>query len=421
VHGEKLLKAKQIEQAQPKEKVYRLRDGGGLFLLVRPDGHKYFQYRYTFGGKERLCQIGAYPAVSLEAARAELDRHRRVLMSGKDPVTERRVVEAKGVAAAATTFEAVATEWLTHNKEHWSAHHHERNEGLLKRILFPQIGKLPIDEVPGATLLAALRACEKRGRVESARRARAVAEQVFAWAIGSHMASNNPATGLGAVMKKTKVKHFDALPRAELGNFVRALRTAQDIDPVTRSGLGLMLLTALRDHELRAAQWREFDIKAGVWTIPAERMKRREPHSVPLPSQALAILEGLRPLTDKGTTSYVFASSKAKSGYMAENTMRLAMHRLGFKVTVHGLRSLLTDTLNEMDFRPDWVEAQLHHAIENKVTAAYKRTGFLDQRKGMMAFWADYCDRRAEGLTHEQAEAAVRGATVVPINSSKAA
>jgi hypothetical protein len=133
------------------------------------------------------------------------------------------------------------------------------------------------------------------------------------------------------------------------------------------------------------------------------------------------IVEELEQLTRRGNESYVFASSKAKAGYMAENTLRLAIHRLGFEVTVHGVRSLLTDTLNELDFRPDWIEAQLHHAIANKVTAAYKRTEFMDQRRSMMSFWADYCDRRAEGLDHEAAAAAVRRCLVSPVTGASAA
>lgn len=403
------LKAKQCEAAAPKEKIYRLSDGGGLFLAVMPNGARYWQLRYRFGGAERLFQVGSFSRygapgsapLTLEQARAETAKWREVVRQGRDPVNERRLQAAQAVAERNWTFEKASQAWVEHNRSDWSAAHLERNEGLLRRVLYPRLRELPISRIPSAIVLESLKDAVSRGTVESARRARGIAEQVFAHAIVCNQATENPARDLAKAIRKPPVQHFAALSRDEIGPLLNALDDS-GLDPQVNAALRLMLYTGLRDHELRAAKWSEMDLDGAVWNVPAVRMKRRKPHSVPLPAQALAVLEGLSPLTNKGPDSYVFAS-RGKTGYLAENTLRLALHRLGFKVTAHGIRSLLTDTLNELGFRHDWVETQMHHAINNKTTAAYKRTQFLEQRAKMMAVFADYCDARKAGKSHDEA------------------
>lgn len=420
------LKAKECDSAKPREKVYRLADGGGLFLTVMPNGARYWQMRYRFGGAERLFQIGSFSRfgqpgdapITLEKARTEASRWREVIRQGKDPVTERRIQDAEEVAQRNWTFNKAAEAWKDHartaGRRPWSAHHLERNEGLLRRILCPRLGELPVARIPSATILDALKDAASRGTVESARRARAIADQVFAYAIICQQATNNPARDLAKAFGKPEVKHFTALNKSQIPALMKAL-DGDKLEPEVNAALRLMLYTGLRDHELRGAQWKEFDFEgSATWTIPAARMKRRVEHTVPLPTQAIEVLESLRALTHKGPNSYVFASRASRTGYLAENTLRLALHRLGFKVTAHGMRSLLTDTLNEMDFRPDWIEAQLHHAIRNATLAAYKRTGFIDQRRVMMQTWADYIDARKAGKSHQQA--AATGVNVVPLH-----
>ena len=404
------LRAKQCDAASPREKVYRLSDGGGLFLSVMPNGARYWQMRFRFGGAERLFQIGSFsrfngagdPPVSLAQARADAEKWREVIRQGKDPVTERRVQSANEVAQRNWTFEKAAEAWVDHSKGDWSPSHLERNKGLLRRILNPKFGNLPIARIETATILDALKAATARGTVESARRARAIAEQVFTFAIVSGQASRNPARDLARTIKKPEVKHFAALSKDQLPSLLKALG-GDKLEPEVNAALRLMLYTGLRDHELRGAQWREFDLEAGIWAVPAARMKRRVEHIVPLPPQAVDVLEVLKELTHKGPNSYTFASAASATGYLAENTLRMALHRLGFKVTAHGMRSLLTDTLNEIGYRHDWIEAQMHHAIKNATTAAYKRTPFLDQRKLMMAAWASYLDARKAGKNHDAA------------------
>jgi integrase len=409
------LKAKQIDAAAPRDKVYRLSDGAGLFLSVMPTGARYWQLRYRFGGAERLFQIGAYSRhgdtglapVTLLQARAEAAKWREVIRLGKDPVSERRLAGVEEVVRRNWTFEKAFEAWVEHNLPDWSAHHVKRNRGLVRRILLPKLGELPVDRISTAAVLDAVKTAANAGIADSARRAQAIATQIFAFAILSGQATTNPARDLGKAIRKPEVTHFAALTRDELPDLMVGL-SGDRLEPEVNAALRMMLYTALRDHELRGAQWREIDLDAGVWTVPAERMKRRVEHAVPLPSQALGVLGAMKALNDDGPDAWVFASRISKSGYLAENTLRLALHRLGFKVTAHGLRSLLTDTLNELGFRHDWIEAQLHHAIANKVTAAYKRTDFLEQRRVMMQFWADYCDGRHDGKSHDEA-AGVQG------------
>lgn len=378
-----------LRNAQP-GKPYRLTDGGGLSLRVMPTGAKYWQFRYRIGGRETTMQLGTYPAMGLEAARKAHQAQRKVLAEGSSPVTARRVAKARVAASEAETFGAVAAEWLEYHRPAWSAVHHERNGGLLRRVLLPKLAKLPLTGIDASALLRVLKAAERAGIAESARRARAIAAQIFDYAIGSGRATVNPARDLAKALRKPEVKHFAALAVEQVGDFLRAL-TAGNVEPVTKAALRLMLLTGLRDHALRGARWCEVDWTAGRWTVPAERMKRGEAHTVPLPAQAITVLRGLAALTDRGPDSFIFAGA-GKAGHLAENTLRLALHRLGFKVTAHGFRSLLTDELYKAGFRSEWVERQLHHRDKNQVRAAYLRTDFIEQRASMMQWWADFCD-----------------------------
>lgn len=373
-------------------KPYRLTDGGGLSLRVMPSGGKYWQYRYRLGGRETTMQLGTYPAMGLEAARKAHQAQREVLAEGSSPVTARRVAKARVAASEAETFGAVAAEWLEYHRPAWSAAHHERNDGLLRRVLLPKLKVLPLSGIDATALLRVLKTAERAGIAESARRARAIAAQIFDYAIGTGRARANPARDLAKALRKPEVKHFAALPVDQVGEFLRALN-ASGIEPVTKAALRLMLLTGLRDYSLRGARWAEVDVRAGRWTVPAERMKRGEAHTVPLPGQAITVLRELADLTDHGPQSFIFAGA-GKAGHLAENTLRIALHRLGFKVTAHGFRSLLTDELYKAGFRSEWVERQLHHRDNNQVRAAYLRTDFIEQRATMMQWWADFCDSR---------------------------
>ena len=388
--AERKLSDRACKTAKPRKAIFYLNDGAGLRLQLRPTGAKYWMLRYHLAGRESTFQLGKYPDVSLEQARKDAGVARALVDKGLSPSVERKVAKARNVERGEATFAAVATEWLEHNQKGWSGHHHERNEGLLRRILFPEIGPLPVHEITEAMLLGALRKAYDSGIEESARRARAVAQQVFTYAKDTHRATHNPARELvgSSVLKKPEVRHFAALKPDQVGPLLSQLE-ASALEPVTKAALYLMLVTGVRDGALRPAPWGELDLKAGTWTLPPERMKSGREHRVPLPRQAVAVLKDLAKLTNRGPESFVFAS---RDKHLAENTLRLALHRLGFKVTAHGFRSLLTDLLNERGFNADAIERQLDHVTKDKTRAAYLRSDFFDYRRPMMQWVADWAD-----------------------------
>jgi integrase len=395
--AERLLSDRTCKAARPRAGIYYKSDGAGLRLQVRPDGARYWQLRYTMAGKESTYQIGSYPAKSLEEARDEAAKARKLVAAGIRPSIDRKVQRARNVERGEATFKAVAEEWLARNKADWSSHHYERNSGILTRILCPDLGPLPIEDISEPVLLRVLKQHYDSGIKVSAVRARGIAGQVFQYAKDTHRATHNPARELvgSSVLKTPEVKHFDAIKPTQVGPMLRAL-DASETEPATRAALLLMLYTGLRDSSVRGARWHEIDLKGKCWTVPAERMKSKREHRVPLPRQAVAILTEAAKLTRKELTSFVFASNASKHGHLAENTLRLCLHRLGFKVTAHGFRSLITDLLNEQGFNADAIERQLDHSDKDKVRRAYLRSDFYDYRRSMVQWLADWADAQRD-------------------------
>ncbi len=393
---EKLLSEALCRSAKPAEKLFYLNDGGGLRLRIRPNGSRHWIFRYRIGSLERSSSMGAYPQVSLKDARNRAAAARAQVRDGHDPVVARRVLKAQNVNISQNLFGAVASEWLQHNKETWSAHHFERNSGLVRRYLLPDLGNLPLGTIEEPFLFNVLKRVYDSGIQESARRTRAVAAQIFSYGRAIHVCTNNPARDMAdnPYFKKPSTKHFAAIPKHRVPELVKRLSARgehQSLQLVTIVGLLMALYTGLRDSSIRGARWSEIDFDSGLWTVPADRMKSRREHTVPLPRQALIALGELESLTRENADSFVFASN-SKQGFLSENTLRMALHKIGFKVTVHGMRSLITDVLSEHHYNPDWIEKQLDHQERNKVRAAYLRTKFLDQRSSMMQWFADWCD-----------------------------
>jgi len=395
--AKELLTDVACRRARPGAGVRYLNDGDGLRLLIRPTGARYWLLRYRFDGAESTYSLGSYPEVGLSEARAKAAEAQKTIKAGGHPTKAQRVRRAQRTEASKATFRAVAEEWLEENRADWSAHHSERNRGLLERILYPDLGELPIDEITEPMLLDTLRRHYNKGIRESARRARAVAAQVFSHAKETHRATHNPARELAGskLLKRPEVRHFAAIKAEQVGPMLRAL-AASGTEPVTKAALLLMLFTGLRDAALRGARWQEIDLDAATWTVPAERMKSGREHLLPLPKQAVAVLRHLASLKETKPGGFVFASI-GKAGYLAENTLRVALHRLGFKVTAHGFRSLITDKLNLAGFNPDWIERQLDHVMKDKTRASYLRTDFFDHRRPMMQWFADWCEAVREG------------------------
>jgi integrase len=342
--------------------------------------------------------LGAYPQTTLQAARTKAFQAKEIAKDGKNISTTKRLTKEKQIEKDATTFELIAKEWLKHSKDGWSPNHYERNEGLVRRYLNPDLGKLPIESISEALLLKVLKATYDKGQKESARRARVVAGQIFTFAKLTHRATHNVANELAdnPYLKKPPVKHFKALPQNEVGKLINELNKSgkeQKLDIRTQHALHLALLTGLRDSSIRGAKWQEIDWDKAIWVVPAERMKSRREHKVPLPTQAISALKKLQALSTSTPGEYIFKGT-GKSGFMSENTLCRALKKMGLNTTLHGLRSLITDVLNENGFHPDAIERQLDHVEGNKVRRAYLRSDFMEKRKHMMQWFADWCDAK---------------------------
>lgn len=398
--GEKLLTEAACKAAKPKKSPYYISDGGGLRLRIRPDGSRSWLFRFHLNGKENTCSFGPYPDTSLQQARLNASDAKQLVRSGISPSTAKKVSKAKEIIKGQTTFGVVAKDWLEHNKNGWSKHHIERNEGLLRRFLLPEIGNLPIDSISEALLFTILKKVYDSGIKESARRTRAIAAQIFAFGRATHRGTTNPAKDMSdnPYFKKPPVNHFKALGKDQVGDLVQRLNESgksQNLDPKTICAIKMDLYTGLRDNSIRGARWKEVDFEDALWTVPAERMKNKKVHQVPLPRQALKALSSLKPLTYRSEESFIF-SNNGKYGFMSENTIRQGLHKLGFPVTAHGMRSLITDVLNEKGFNRDAIERQLDHVEPSSTRRAYLRSDFMEERVKMMQWFANWCDTKAK-------------------------
>lgn len=390
-----------VRTARPMAKPYKLSDGGGMYLLVRPDGARYWRLDYRFAGKRRTLALGIYPAITLASARARRDEARSALANGIDPGLAKKAAKRTAKLSSENTFEAVAREWIGNQRGRLAPRYCSLLLARLKGDVFPHIGSRPIGEVDAADLLEMLRKVEARGVVETARRLRQLCGQVFRYAIVTGRAKLDPAADLRGALKSPGRRHgHKAMPLIEVPTFLKGL-LAYSGDPRTRLALRLMVLTFARTTELRGAQWSEFadlDSANPVWRIPAERMKAKREHIVPLAPQAVAVLRELQALPGASASAFLFPSA-SRDGFMSNNTMLYAMYRMGYhgRATVHGFRAMASTALNEMGFRPDVIERQLAHQEQNSVRAAYNRAEYLAERRTMMNQWADYLDALASG------------------------
>jgi integrase len=384
-----------IRQAKPADKPYKLSDGGGLFLLVKPSGSKLWRLKYRFGGKEKLLAIGSYDkGVSLKKAREERDKARNQLVEGIDPGASRKEEKQAERELIENTFRAIALNWAETYGARWTESHRARVITSLEADAFPALGDLPIKEVTPPMVLEVIRAVESRGALDVASRVLQRTNSIFRYAIQTGRTVYNPAVDMKGVLKTRKVEHRTAISRDELPNFLKQLDSYSG-DPITKLALRLIILTFVRTGELRGASWEEFDVDQAEWRIPAERMKMRSPHIVPLSPQALAVIEELRLLT--GQFDLVFPSQRDQQRPISENTLLYALYRLGYhkRATVHGFRALASTILNETGFRPDVIERQLAHVERNKVRAAYHRSEYLEERQKMMDWWGSCIESMA--------------------------
>ena len=379
-------------------KIKKLPDSGGLYLWVFADGKKYWRLRYSLLGKEKCLSLGVYPRIGLKDARRRRDVELRRLDNNLDPAAERRAEKIKAKNAAANSFEAVAREWHGKQKHLWVPHHAADVLRRLEKNSFPQLGRRPIAEIDAPELLAAMRKIEARGAHDLAHRVLQVCGQVFRYGIVTGRCTRNVAMDLRGALTPHKKGHQAAVKSDELPELMRAIATYDDGRGTkqTRMALQLLALTFVRTSELIHAEWTEFDLEEALWIIPAERMKMRDEHVVPLSRQAVAILKEL--LKNRSVGPYVFSGLSPRKP-ISNNTMLFALYRLGYKgrMTGHGFRAVASTILNEMGFRGDVIERQLAHNERNAVRAAYNRAEYIAERTEMMQTWANHLDAIADG------------------------
>lgn len=389
----------EVRNAKPGDRLRKLSDGGGLQLWVMPDGAKRWRLAYRFSGAQKNLAIGVYPAVGLKEARAKRDEAKRLLADGQDPLVAKKIAKAARAQAVADTFNAIADELMEKKRREEKADRTLAKIEWLLSLAKPEIGARPIAEISAPEILRVLRAVEARGRHETARRLRATIGQVFRYAVATGRANGDPTGALKGAIAAPVVHHRAAIiePKA-FGGLLRAI-DGYDGAPETRAALELLALTFVRPGELRSAEWSDFDLSAGLWSIPAERMKMRRPHRVPLSPQALTVLRELHSITGAG--KYLFPSVRSGDRCMSENTINAALRRLGFgkdEMTAHGFRSAASSILNECGlWHADAIERQLAHVDNDSVRRAYARADYWDERVRMIAWWADKCAEMRRG------------------------
>jgi integrase len=386
-----MLTMTEIRSARPRENAYKLFDGGGLYIEITPTGGKLWRLKFRHDGRENRLALGAHPDTTLKLARERRDDARRLLAAGVDPSGRRQAEKL----ATANTFEAVAREWLALQQKKLAPSAFAKAVWTLETLVFPYIGLRPIAKVGPSDVLKVLRRIEGRGIHETAHRTRQRCAQVFRYAVQTERADRDPTADLRGALAPVVSEHFAAITEpAKIGELLRAIDGYAG-HVVTAYALKLAPLLFVRPGELRHAEWPEFvlDGHEPLWRIPAEKMKMREQHLVPLAAQALALLRELRSVTGRGR--YVFPSLRSGSRPMSENTVNAALRRLGYsadEMTGHGFRSLAATCLNEQGYHPDLIELQLAHAERNQVRAAYNKAQRLPERRKMMQAWADYLD-----------------------------
>lgn len=373
-------------------------DGGGLYLEVTAAGGRYWRLKYRHGGKEKRLAFGVYPEVSLKAARDRRAEARALIEAGADPMQAKRAAALQAEKEQAATFEAVAREWLGHQSGKWQAGTLAMIRGSLEADVFPKIGARPLAQLRPREVAAIVKGIEARGAGETAGRVLQRIRAVFRYAVVHERIDSNPMLDLrpGELLKPRQVKHRAALADKDLPAFL-AMLDAYEGDPTTKAALRLLMLTAVRPGELRGARWAEFDTDAAAWRVPAERMKMKREHLVPLSRQALEVIEAQRRISGGG--ELVFPSPFYPGKLLSENTLNSALARMGYKGehSAHGFRALFSTVANECGHDPDVIERQLAHAERNEVRAAYHRATYLKDRAELLQWWADYLDGRKGG------------------------
>lgn len=393
------LTATAVKQAKPKEKQYKMQDGRGLYLLVTRAGGKYWRYDYRFAGKRKTLALGVYSDVSLADARSIHQEAHQKVNKGIDPAETKKVEKLTRHQVAAESFEAVGREWFAQTMVDKSESYRMRTLRILEKDLYPYLGTRPIASITPPELLAVLRRIEDRGAIDIAHRAKQSAGLIFRYAIVTARAERDPSSDIAGALKSRKKKHYASItdPK-QVGDLLRAI-DAYSGSITVKTALQLSPILFQRPGEIRQMEWSEIDWTISRWEIPADKMKMRMPHIVPLSRQALGLLKDLYLHT--GRLRYVFPSARGATRALSENGVRTALRTIGYsndQITPHGFRAMARTILDEvLGLRVDWIEHQLAHAVRDPNGRAYNRTAHLEGRTEMMQKWADYLDELREG------------------------
>ena len=399
----------QVRNAKPRDAQYKLSDGGGLFLLVHSNGGKYWRLAYRFIGKQKTLALGVYPDVSLADARERREQARKLLANNTDPSVVKQEQKAAIVALSENSFEAIAREWFAKFKSGWTESHSNKIIKRFENDVFPWVGSNPIADITPQQLLECIRRTEGRGAIDTAHRALQNCGQVFRYAVQTGRVERDITVDLRGALPPVKKEHYASITEpkavAELLRGIDGFRGTF----IVQSALKLAPMLFVRPGELRKAEWSEFDFEKNEWNIPAERMKMRQPHLVPLSVQAVIILKELYALSGKGI--YVFPGARTNGRPMSDAAVNAALRRMGYdtktEITGHGFRAMARTILHEeVGIAPEVIEHQLAHRVPDALGTAYNRTKFISERRKMMQQWADYLDKLK------------KGAEVIPINQA---
>jgi len=385
-----------VKQTKPKEKDFKLSDSGGLFLLVKKNGSKYWRLKYRIAGKEKLLSIGVYPTVTLKQARKARDHAKEQLEEGVDPSQAKKAKKAERVEALENNLEAIAREWHKQQALTWSPGYSDKVMRSMERDLFPYVGTLPLDDITPPQLLAVFRRVEERGATESAHRLKQTAGQIFRYGVATGRAQRDITPDLKGALAAHRKKHFPAITEpARVGRLLNMI-DAYEGTPTVRAAMRLAPLVFVRPKELRHAEWSEIDFELAEWRIPGSKMKMGEDHIIPLSRQAIEILKEQEMLTGRWE-GYVFPSARSPRRPMSDNAILSAFRNMGIskdEMTGHGFRAMARTLLDEvLEERVELIEHQLAHAVKDSLGRAYNRTTHLPKRKEMMQRWANYLDQ----------------------------
>lgn len=378
-----------VRTAKPQDKPYKLTDGGGLYLLVNTNGSRYWRMKYRVMGREKLLSIGVYPDISLAVARQKRDEARRALAQGNDPGAIKKAEKQAKKIAAENTFEAIAREWHKAKADRWSLRYRDEIIDTFEKDIFPYIGLRPIAEIKPLELLETLKRMEKRGALEKMRKVRQRCGEVFRYAIITGRAEYNPAPDLAGALAVHKKQHLPFLTAQELPDFLQDL-AGYTGSIITKTATYLIMYTGVRTQELRFARWQDIDLDKAMWEVPAEHMKMRRPHKVPLSRQAISLLKQLQPIT--GHYPLVFIGRNDQRKPISKESINQVIELLGYKgrLTGHGFRHTMSTILHEQGYDSAWVEMQLAHVDRNAIRGAYNHAQYLDGRREMMQWYADF-------------------------------